>query len=433
MLVVDDNRVNRMLLARALQLEGHDVATAEHGREALDRVRGEPFDLVLLDMEMPELDGFGVLEVLHADPELRELPVIVTSGLEGIQHVARCIELGADDFLSKPVNPVLLRARVRSSLEKRWLREERRALLQREIAHQVAERSRALADALARGGGAPSRPGAAIDARYAVVRPLGEGGMGAVYEVVRRADGARLALKVMTGAVSREAATRFAREAEIGARVHDPHVVAIVDLGVTDDGAPYLVMELATGGSLEAQRARFGDPAWALPVVRRIARGLAALHAAGVVHRDLKPANVLLDAHGAAKVSDFGIARFVAVAVALDPLEATRTGPMGDGLTGTGALLGTPLYMAPEAARGAPVTPAADVFALGLLAHELLTGARPFPRPPMLLAFAGQPLPTLPPLRFDGIAPAVLDTLAACLRDAPEARPSIEAVIAALG
>lgn len=131
LLVADDNKVNRLLLARSLQLLGHDVASVDNGRQALQRLQDEPFDLVLLDLEMPEMDGFALLEQLAADPALREVPVIVTSSLEGVVHVARCIQLGAEDYLRKPVNQVLLEARVRSSLEKKRLRDQQRALLRR--------------------------------------------------------------------------------------------------------------------------------------------------------------------------------------------------------------------------------------------------------------------------------------------------------------
>ena len=117
LLVADDNKVNRLLLARSLELQGHRVKCAENGRIALEMLRVEAFDLMLLDMEMPEMDGFQVLEQLTADRALRDLPVIVTSSLEGVANIVRCIELGADDYLHKPVNPVLLKARIGSSLE----------------------------------------------------------------------------------------------------------------------------------------------------------------------------------------------------------------------------------------------------------------------------------------------------------------------------
>jgi CheY-like chemotaxis protein len=128
LLVADDNKVNRLLLSRNLELQGHTVACAENGRIALEMLRRDRFDLLLLDMEMPEMDGFAVLAELKKDLQLRDLPVIVTSSLEGIDHVVRCIELGAEDYLPKPVNPVLLKARIGASLEKKRLRDQQKEL-----------------------------------------------------------------------------------------------------------------------------------------------------------------------------------------------------------------------------------------------------------------------------------------------------------------
>lgn len=139
LLVVDDNKVNRLLLTRSLELQGHVVAAAENGRVALEKLRREAFDLVLLDMEMPEVDGFQVLERLVNDRQLRDLPVIVTSSLEGIANVARCIELGAEDYLTKPINPVLLKARIGASLEKKRLRDQQKDLVRRFAAPEVAQ------------------------------------------------------------------------------------------------------------------------------------------------------------------------------------------------------------------------------------------------------------------------------------------------------
>lgn len=139
LLVVDDNKVNRLLLTRSLELQGHRVATAENGRIALEMLRAQDFDLMLLDIEMPELDGFGVLEQMVADHHLRDVPVIVTSSLEGLANVVRCLELGADDYLHKPMNPVLLKARLRSSLEKKRLRDQMRDMVRRFATSEVAE------------------------------------------------------------------------------------------------------------------------------------------------------------------------------------------------------------------------------------------------------------------------------------------------------
>lgn len=138
LLVAEDNKVNRLLLVRNLELMGHAVTMAENGRVALESLRGSRFDLVLLDMEMPEVDGFGVLAEMKQDLALRDVPVIVTSSLEGIDHVVRCVELGAEDYLHKPVNPVLLRARIGASLEKKRLRDQQKELLRRFATPEVA-------------------------------------------------------------------------------------------------------------------------------------------------------------------------------------------------------------------------------------------------------------------------------------------------------
>ena len=139
LLVADDNKVNRLLLARSLELQGHRVTLAENGRAALECLRREPFDLLLLDIEMPELDGFGVLEQIKDDPALRDLPVIVTSSVEGLANIVRCIELGAEDYLPKPLNAVLLKARIGSSLEKKRLRDQQAELVRRFATPEVAQ------------------------------------------------------------------------------------------------------------------------------------------------------------------------------------------------------------------------------------------------------------------------------------------------------
>ena len=122
-LVVDDNEINRDMISRRLVRQGYTPFTAQNGREALERLRAEPFDLVLLDILMPEMNGYQVLEQLKRDPDLRHLPVIMISALDEIESVVRCIEIGAEDYLPKPFNPVVLRARIGASMEKKRLRD----------------------------------------------------------------------------------------------------------------------------------------------------------------------------------------------------------------------------------------------------------------------------------------------------------------------
>jgi class 3 adenylate cyclase len=123
-LVVDDIEANRDLLARRLQRQGYAASLAEDGVRALELMRQEPFDLVLLDIMMPKMNGYEVLEHLKADPSLRHIPVIVISAIDDMDSIVKCIELGAEDYLSKPFNKVLLKARIGNCLEKKWLRDQ---------------------------------------------------------------------------------------------------------------------------------------------------------------------------------------------------------------------------------------------------------------------------------------------------------------------
>jgi adenylate cyclase len=138
-LIADDNPVNRLLLARGLEQQGHTVVFAEHGREALELLRQDNFDLLLLDVVMPVLDGYQVLAELKAEPHLRDIPVIMTSSLDELDSVVKCVEMGAEDYLTKPINPVLLNARINASLEKKRLRDQQRELISKFATKEVAE------------------------------------------------------------------------------------------------------------------------------------------------------------------------------------------------------------------------------------------------------------------------------------------------------
>jgi serine/threonine-protein kinase len=368
------------------------------------------------------------------------------------------------------------------------------AELRRQIADRSGQMYAALALAVTGRGRVPElQPGDVVQQRYRVERALGSGGMGSVYEVTRLDDGRRLALKVARE-VHGEALARLAREAQMAATVHHANLVAVVDVDVSSTGYLYLVMELVEGSSLKEEAARRRDPGWTLAVLAQLARGLAALHAAGIVHRDLKPANVLVttgpDGGPLVKIADFGIAlnpgtervdglapeaaatetpavetpasaaapppapaeptRPLAHAAATDggpPTAPTAVSPVrpavpplavalgsissGGGLTRTGFLPGTPAYIAPELAFGrSRVAPAADVFALGVIAYELLTGARPFKRPPVLDLLEGrprEPAPSLGAAWRDGPR-ALADLIDACLAEVPEQRPTAHAL-----
>jgi adenylate cyclase len=139
LLVVDDNRVNRLLLAHGLEQQGHEVALAEDGKKAMEMLHSKTFDLVLLDIDMPQMNGFQVLDALLQDSTLRDIPVIMTSASDELDRVVKCIEMGAEDYLTKPLNPILLRARVNASLEKKRLRDQQLKLFRTFATPEVAE------------------------------------------------------------------------------------------------------------------------------------------------------------------------------------------------------------------------------------------------------------------------------------------------------
>jgi len=157
-LVVDDDAMNREMLSRRLQKMGYKIREAENGNRALDELKQRPFDLVLLDIIMPELDGFRTLELMKTDPMLRHVPVIMLTALDDVESTVRCIEAGADDYVPKPFNPVILRARINASLEKKRLRDqEQAALIQLQSERTKSERlllnvlPQAIADRLKQG------------------------------------------------------------------------------------------------------------------------------------------------------------------------------------------------------------------------------------------------------------------------------------------
>jgi CheY-like chemotaxis protein len=123
-LVVDDNEMNRDMLSRRLERQGYQIAIAENGAQALDMMRAKPYDLVLLDIMMPQVNGYEVLERAKKDPALHDIPMIMISAVDELDSVVKCIELGAEDYLFKPFNPVLLKARVGATLEKKRLRQQ---------------------------------------------------------------------------------------------------------------------------------------------------------------------------------------------------------------------------------------------------------------------------------------------------------------------
>src|SRR5215218_11050233 len=202
--------------------------------------------------------------------------------------------------------------------------------------------------------------------RYTLSKVLGAGGMAEVFLAHDRILGRDLALKVLREDYAKDAAfvSRFQREAVSAAALNHPHVVQVYDQGHAEDGRLYIAMEHVPGGSLKDIITRRGalEPAEAARLAWQVAEALGAAHERGIVHRDVKPQNVLLDEAGGAKVADFGIA-----------VAASRTST-----SGTNQVFGTATYMSPEQAMGERVGSASDLYSLGVVLYEMLTGSAPF-------------------------------------------------------
>lgn len=443
-LVVDDVEDNREVLRRRLTREGHAVETAENGRRALELVRQKRFDLVLLDVKMPELDGYAVLETMKGSAVLRDIPVVMISALDELAGIVRCIERGAEDFLHKPFDPVLLRARINASLDKKRLRDQEMEYLERvnqlieaataveagtyqhatlaplarrvdelgrlarvfdsmvvqmkareerlrdqvsDLRQEIGFARRDVREMSATVDGGNLRSGERFAHRYEVVSVLGRGGMGTVYRARDLELDEEVAIKTLRPELLADATllARFKDEIRLARRLSDQNIVRTHDFGEWA-GVYFLTMEYVEGITVRElldTRGRLGTSS-TLAIATQLAHSLFVAHEHGVIHRDIKPQNLLLDDAGVLKVMDFGVARLA---------ERTST------LTETGMVVGTPTYMPPEQLLAEHVDARSDLYAAGVVLYECLTGAPPFeagsvtslvarvltqePRPPM--------------------------------------------------
>lgn len=248
--------------------------------------------------------------------------------------------------------------------------------------------------------------GRVLNDRYRLDSVLGRGGMGAVWLGRDVLLNRLVAVKTLHGETTPRAADRFLREARTLAALRSPGVVRVLDFGTAADGTVFMVMEHVEGLSL-AGRLTAGplSESETLALVASAARALGAVHAAGIVHRDVKPANIMLDPDGTVTLVDFGIAV---------PPDEPR-------ITQSGVLVGTPSYLAPEQADGGPVTPATDLYALGVVAYECLTGRPPFTGPTPM-AVVSEHLTKEPPPLPPAFSPAAAALVGRALAKDPADR-----------
>jgi DNA-binding response OmpR family regulator len=456
-LVVDDQEDNRQVLRRRLEREGYAIECAQNGREALALIADRPFDLVLLDMLMPELDGYAVLEQLKASSATRDLPVIVVSVLDDISSVVRCIERGAEDYLPKPFDPVLLRARIGASLEKKRLRDQEKEYLEhvrhviaaataveagnyqadrlrvvaqrpdalgrlarvfdrmaaqvkaredrlrdqnRELRGEIDAARRGSAEVAARIDGGNLAAGERLAERYEILAVIGRGGMGTVYRAKDLELGEEIAIKTLRPEFVADVTEleRFKSEIRLTRRITHPNVLRTHDFGEWH-GISFLTMEYVEGMTVRQlidMRGHLGVSS-TLAIGRQLAEALAVAHDHGVIHRDIKPENLLVDAEGVLKVMDFGVARLAK--------RSTR-------VTEPGLAVGTPAYMSPEYLGGEDIDARSDLYAAGVVLYECVTGRRPFyGKTAVALMVKAMGETPQPPVELNPEVPAPLSTL----------------------
>ena len=357
LLVVDDNEMNRDMLSRRLQRRGYGIHVAEDGARALAIIDEKPVDLVLLDIMMPGIDGIEVLERLRRTYSQAELPIIMATAKADSEDVVKALELGANDYVTKPIDFPVVLARVQTQLRTKT----------------AAATAPPPAPAKSEPTAADIAPGAVLAEKYRLDEMIGSGNFGAVYRARHLDLDYDVAVKILLPSVtaSEESTKRFRQEGVAACRVRHPNAVAVMDSGVTEGGVAYLVMELLEGTTLVDEMKRRGriPPERCLEILKPVCEVLAVAHDAGLVHRDIKPENIFLNVTPRGeeiKVLDFGIAKLVGESVAQD------------NLTAEGWILGTPAYIAPERVNAEDYDGRSDVYGLGILLFEMLAGRRPF-------------------------------------------------------
>lgn len=339
-LAADDNKMIRVFYEDVIATLGMDFQICKDGREALEAFRKQPADLVILDYEMPEMDGFECCKAIRNTPEGVMVPIIIVSSHDDEEHISKCLDAGANDYLTKPVKETHLIAKLKNHL-------------------RISALNKGECDLI--------KSHAVIGGRYRIERMLGCGAHSTVFLVSDTQDNEKqLALKLLNETASAgDVAKEFFKVADKVKGISSDYVVKILDIGQYG-GRAFVVMEYLDGGDLSGLLKKKGrlDEAETLRMALDIALGLEAFHSANLIHLDLKPENILLDsATGHFKLADFGIIT----------KRTTSTMPLNSEIWSTLA------YVPPEYFReDAEVSQASDIYSLGVTIYQCFTGDNPF-------------------------------------------------------
>lgn len=517
-LVVEDDESLASMVKTYLESESHLVKAIHDGIEAQQFLLAHQADLLILDWDLPGLNGIEILKDYRAFGG--KCPVLMLTGHQEVDDKEKGFDAGADDYLTKPFNIKEFGARVRGLLRRaqvtvgnvvtvgdivvdldtnkvlksgravtlvprefqllsylvknRQEETDTKELLTRvwssdaemtaEALNTVVRRlskkldpdgrilrinaivntgdTRSMAgstlsipgqDGTSDGGDendvAERMIGRVLDEKYEIIKTIGSGASGNVYKAKHLLMGTIVAVKVLAPQLSTqpELIRRFQREARAAALLRHKNVLIVHDLGITEESQPYMVMEYLNGFSLAElleQNGKLAVPD-GIEIVGQICQGIAKAHEEGLIHRDLKPGNIMLVAEDeqayTVKIVDFGLAK------------STRTEEMGANLTQTGAFLGTPSYMSPEQCRSHPTDHRCDIYAIGCILYEVLTGTVPFVSTNLLEIFLKHDSEPPPPLVLSGVDPVIADRLQyivqGCLQKEKETRYQSAALV----
>lgn len=385
-LLVEDDLDLCERVALWLGHEDHDVETKHDGLEALVLLGERAYDLVILDWDIPSLPGVDVCKKFRSMGGTT--PVLMLTGRGGMQDKEAGFDAGADDYLTKPFHLKELSARVRALVRRSSMVEATKEV----IAQQRPDVFYKLCPECGMSFPLDTQEcgddgtmlqitkldpsiGAIFGERYELEAVIGSGGMSTVYRAKHRLMNKLVAIKLLDPRLVRQktAVKRFQLEAQAASRLNHPNVIIVHDFGITPDDQPFMIMDFLTGRSLMDMLDEKPQvvPLRARQLFVQVASGLSHAHKCGVVHRDIKPNNIIIDidhkGEEAVKIVDFGIAKVISDSA--NPQER---------LTRAGEFFGTTMYMSPEQCRGKDVDHRSDIYSLGCVMFETLTGLPPF-------------------------------------------------------
>ena len=350
-LIVEDDKALLETFKSFLETENFKVVSSSDGEEGFRLACQEKIDLILLDFTLPSLSGLEICKRLRTKGIMTPIIMLTGEKKEEIDKVLG-LELGADDYLIKPLGTKELLARINAVL--------RRTKPEAADVEKAYHRTQTLQTPISR-----LTRGTTIGGRYEIIEELGKGGMGKVYRVLDKKVEEEVALKLLNPEIAADEKTveRFRNELKFARKISQRNVCRMYDLN-EDEGTQFITMEYVPGEDLKSSIRRMGQLSVgkAISIAKQVCEGLSEAHQLGVVHRDLKPQNIMIDKKGNVRIMDFGIARSLEV----------------KGLTETGMMIGTPEYMSPEQAEGKDVDLRSDIYSLGIILYEMVTGRVPF-------------------------------------------------------